>query len=320
MDSLQAKFTLQEDGVTAIRVEKLHKSYGSRVALAGIDLEIPKGALFGFIGPNGAGKTTTIRLLLGMLRPNGGRASVFGLDCWTEAKAIKRRAGYLPGDLVLPGWLSGADALRMLSLAHGRDLSAHGRALAERFELSLEVPVRDMSRGMRQKLGLIMAMAHQPPLLILDEPTTALDPLTQERLADLLRELARDDATIFFSSHVLSEVADLCERVAIIRQGRIVAHERLADLRNRAARHVTIRWRADGQVPADPPEFLDVLRREDCAWQAALSAPVPDFLAWLHGQPVDDLIVEPPDLDRLFRSYYQEDEPETASGAQGGRS
>jgi len=290
--------------VTAIAFEGLTKAYGAKTALDRVNLDISEGALFGFIGPNGAGKTTAIRLLLGMLRPDGGRAAVFGRDCWSEGKAIRRNLGYLPGDLRLPAWLNVHNALRMLGLAHGRDLTDHGLELAEYFELDPAVVVRSMSRGMRQKLGLIMALAHRPRLLALDEPTTALDPLTQDRLYQLLRRLSGDGVTIFFSSHVLSEVAELCDRVAIVRQGRMVADETLDALRAQASRHVTIRWPQAG-APSWPPDFLEILETAPDSWACALHGPTPALLAWLHDKQPVDLSIGPPDLDRVFRTYYR---------------
>jgi ABC-2 type transport system ATP-binding protein len=221
-----------------ILVEGLTKHYGPRVGVKGLSLRVPKGCVFGFIGPNGAGKTTTIRLLLGFLRPGAGRAQIFGRDCWRESHLIKREVGYVPGDLRLHPWMTGVDALVVTGRARGLDLAPSGRELASYFELDLTVRVRSMSRGMRQKLGLILALVHEPSLLVLDEPTSSLDPLAQDRLYRRLRALAERGHTVFFSSHVLSEVQDLCDRVAIVRSGVLVADETLETLRSRAKREV----------------------------------------------------------------------------------
>ena len=295
--------------MTVILIEKLTKWYGAHRAVHQLELKVPEGSLFGFIGPNGAGKTTTIRALLGLLRASSGQARIFGLDCWRASKEIKKRVGYLPGDLMLPSWLTTRNALKMLSLLHKRDLSSDGLRLAELFKLNVSVRVRQMSRGMRQKLGLIIAMAHEPELLILDEPTTGLDPLTQDLLCRQLRQLAQKGHTVFFSSHVLSEVDDLCDRVAIIRQGEIVENEKLDALRALAKRQVKLRWQpGSSETHSDPPSFLEVTRRENDLWSCFLDGPVPLLLDWLHGREVLDLTIGPPDLDSLFRSYYTEEE------------
>ena len=219
--------------MSIIFTEKLSRSYGRRMGIEGVNLDIGEGSIFGFLGPNGAGKTTTIRLLLGFLRPELGRAKIFGLDCWLQSPRIKREIGYLPGDLRLYPWLNTHTALKILG-GRGVMICASGAGLADRFQLEMDLRVRKMSRGMRQKLGLVMALVHKPRLLILDEPTSGLDPVMQDELAGYLRELASDGHTIFFSSHTLSEVESLCDRVAIICRGHIVADETLQSLRVRA--------------------------------------------------------------------------------------
>jgi ABC-2 type transport system ATP-binding protein len=295
--------------MNVIDIQDLTRRYGARRGIEALTLAVPEGSLFGFLGPNGAGKTTTIRVLLGFLRPTSGSARILGRDCWRDTARIKADVGYLPGDLRLYPWMNGTGALRLISAARGRDLLGEGRALAERFALDLRVKVRSMSRGMRQKLGLLLALAHRPRLLVLDEPTASLDPLMQETLRHYLREQARNGTTVFFSSHTLSEVEQLCDRVAIVREGRLVADEPLDALRRRAGHEVTIRWRDAGHARtlAAPP-FLTLLRREDSTWHGLLNGPVEDLLRWLAPQSVDDLTVRRPDLDTLFRRFYQREE------------
>ena len=176
--------------MSIIRIEQLSQRYGRRVGVDAIDLEVGTGEIFGFLGPNGSGKTTTIRLLLGFLRPDTGRASIFDLDCWRQSALVKRDVGYLPGDLRLYPWLTGKTALHIFGKIRGVDLNDNGSELAERFRLEMDVRVEKMSRGMRQKLGIILAMAHKPRLLVLDEPTSGLDPLMQQELARSIREFA----------------------------------------------------------------------------------------------------------------------------------
>ncbi len=288
-----------------IDIKGLTKRYGRRVGIESLDLRVPAGTLFGFLGPNGSGKSTTIRVLMGLLRPTAGSARVFELDAWRCSHQIKSEVGYLPGDLRLYPFWTCDSALRLISKVRRRDVCAMGRELAEEFELETDVPVRSMSRGMRQKLGLILALAHQPKLLILDEPTSALDPIMQKRLLRRLRDLASNGHTVFFSSHTLSEVETLCHRVAILRSGRLVADESLDTLRKQAKRHVTIRWRSKeptGQVAV--PDGLDVVSKRDGEWLAEMTGPSPGLMRWAATQPIEDLSIGEPDLARLFEKYY----------------
>jgi ABC-2 type transport system ATP-binding protein len=295
--------------VNVITSRDLSKRYGRRVGIDGINLDIPEGAIFGFLGPNGAGKTTTIRVLLGFLRPSDGRASVFGMDSWRDSPRIKREVGYLPGDLRLYPWLTATTALRIVGRIRGLDLTDSGADLAERFRLELRLPVREMSRGMRQKLGLILAMAHRPRLLVLDEPTSGLDPLMRQELAARLRELASSGRTVFFSSHTLSEVEQLCDRVAIVRQGRIVADEALESLRRRAPRDVTLVFEdAEAARSIQPPDFLVLGERAEDAWRCELKGSAPELVRWAAVQPIRDLTIGPPDLESLFHKFYQSPE------------
>ena len=292
--------------MSVIEIEQLTRRYGSRTGIEGVSLKIDEGSLFGFLGPNGSGKTTTIRVLLGFLRPTEGRASLFGRDCWRAGRRIRDDVGYLPGDLRLyPSW-TGDQFLRLFGLIRRRDIAAAGRDLAERFSLDMTVPVRKMSRGMRQKLGLLLALAHEPRLLILDEPTASLDPLMQEQLLRHLRALAEKGHTVFFSSHTLSEVERLCDRVAILREGRLVADETLETLRGRARRRFTIRWvRVKDAADVKPPPFITVDERRNRTWDGSLTGQTPQLVRWAATQTIEDLTIGHPDLDSLFRRYYE---------------
>jgi len=286
-------------------VRGLSHSYRGRLAIQDLNLEIPQGSILGFLGPNGAGKTTTIRILLGFLRPSQGQASIFGLDCWRQSAEIKREVGYIPGDLRLYSWMNAATALDLLGKLHGRDVRAAAGPLLERFRLDPRVAVRAMSRGMRQQLGLILALAPQPRLLILDEPTMALDPLMQDQLLDYLQELAGQGHTVFFSSHTLAEVERICHRVAILRDGRLVAHESMSDLRARGEREVrlsfaTLEQASECQLPA----CLVELQRAGCTLRCQLQGPVAELLAWLAGQSLADVTLESPNLESIFRGFY----------------
>jgi ABC-2 type transport system ATP-binding protein len=291
--------------MSVIATRALTKRYGRRVGVDGIELDVDAGTIFGFLGPNGAGKTTTIRLLLGFLRPSAGSAAIFGHDCWRHSARVKRDVGYLPGDLRLYPWLTGESAMRLSGWMRGRDLRDSGRTLGDRFRLDMHVRVRKMSRGMRQKLGLILALAHDPKLLVLDEPTSGLDPLMQDALADELRTRAANEVTVFFSSHTLSEVEQLCDRIAIVREGRIAADETLRDLRARARRAVTIEFRAGAKPQAaEAPEFLNVREESGAQWVCELTGAARELIEWAATQPIEDVTIGKPDLDRLFRDFY----------------
>jgi ABC-2 type transport system ATP-binding protein len=293
--------------LSVIVAERLTKRYGQRVGIDGLDLTVGEGTVFGFLGPNGSGKTTTIRLLIGLLRATAGVGRVFGLDCWNASHRIKHDIGYVPGDLRLYRWLNCDRALRILSMVRGRNLTTPGRRLAEAFELDPTVAVRHMSRGMRQKLGLVLALVHEPRLLILDEPSTGLDPLMQDRLYTQLRALAAKGHTVFFSTHTLSEVELLCDRLAILREGRVVEADSVQNLRSRAARAVSIRWATSVEPQSiRPPSFLYVLQRNGREWRATLAGPTLPLVQWCAAQPIEDLAIESPDLTGLFRSYYRD--------------
>jgi len=299
---------VEQRNMAVIAIENLTKLYGRRIGVAELSLEVPDGSLFGFLGPNGAGKTTAIRVLLGLLRPTAGIARIFGMDCLRDGHRIKAELGYLPGDLRLYSWLTADSALRLFSLARGRDLIGEGRRLIDRFGLDPRVRVRNMSRGMRQKLGLILALAHRPRLLILDEPTASLDPLMQATTYRELQTLAAQGHTVFLSSHTLSEVQKVCRRVAILREGRLVAHESIENLRAKAQRVVTIRWSRETRGDeAPPPPFLRITDRGSHEWRAVLVGKATDLIRWSANQPIEDMAIEEPDLSTLFQDYYRMD-------------
>ena len=223
---------LAEMALAAIRTTGLTKDYGSHRGLFELELQVAPQEVFGYLGPNGAGKTTTIRLLMGMIRPTAGSAYIFGLDCIRESVEVKRRVGYLPGDVPQFGSLRGSEVVAYLGGMRGGVDRGNVRRLAERFELDLSRRFREYSSGNRQKLAILLAFMHRPELLILDEPTSGLDPLNQQEFYSLLREARDDGATVFLSSHVLSEVQRICDRVGIIRSGSLVRVAPLDELRD----------------------------------------------------------------------------------------
>ena len=237
-----------------IETEKLTKTYGEHRGIIDVDLAIETGEVFGFLGPNGAGKTTTIRVLLDLIRPTSGEARVFGLDTTREAVAIHRRIGYLPGEFALYDGLTGGQTLEYFGNLRGGIDSAHRASLVERFELDPSRRYREYSKGNKQKVGLIAALQHRPELLILDEPTAGLDPLVQQTFFRVVREVVAAGTTVFLSSHVLSEVEKTCDRVAIIREGRLVRVDRVDALRDLAHHEVELRF--SGPTPVAEFEGL----------------------------------------------------------------
>ncbi|MGZ3588164.1 MAG: ATP-binding cassette domain-containing protein [Candidatus Limnocylindrales bacterium] len=238
-----------------IETERLTKSYGQHRGIIEVDLEVSQGEIYGFLGPNGAGKTTTIRLLLDLIRPTSGRASVFGLDSATNAVAIHRRVGYLPGEFSLYDRLTGAQTITYFANLRGGVAPAYQRDLIERFDLDPSRKFREYSKGNKQKVGLVVALQHQPELLILDEPTSGLDPLVQQNFFDLVREARTQGRTIFLSSHIIDEVERTCDRVAIIREGRLVKIGTVDALRDLSHHEVELTF--TGPVPLEAFAGLD---------------------------------------------------------------
>ncbi len=291
----------------AIETAGLSKTYGSKVrALSDLDLRVERGEVFGFLGPNGAGKSTTIRLLLDLIRPTSGRAALLGLDVQTSPVSARAQVGYLPGDLRLPDRLTGSAQLDSLARLRGGEMPFRDE-LCERFGVVLDRPIRDLSKGNRQKLGLVQAFMHRPPLLILDEPTSGLDPLLQEEFRVLVRETAADGRTVFLSSHSLDEVQHAADRVGIIRAGRLIGVDRVAELRERALRHVMILFSgtSDGAAFA---EIDGVRLLEHSVGRIVLTAPESAMDAVVKaaaGLAIVDLVSAPADLEEIFLEAYR---------------
>ncbi|HEY8438851.1 MAG TPA: ABC transporter ATP-binding protein [Candidatus Limnocylindrales bacterium] len=294
---------------------------GEVVGLDDLSIEVREGEIFGFLGPNGAGKSTTIRLLLGFLHPTSGGGAVLGHDIVRDSVAIRARVGYLPGGIALYDSLTGERLLDYLGSLTGRP-SSRRRELLDRLELShrtLQRPVRDYSRGMRQKIGIIQALQHDPELAILDEPSEGLDPLMQRAFYEILDDLRAAGRTIFFSSHVLSEVERVCDRVAIVRRGRLVALEDVARLLEHRKRNVELRV-AEGELPRlDGVAGVSAVgRTPDGRLTCQLEGDVGPFLAAIADHRVVDLTIEPAHLEEAFLELYEDAEPGTDSAAPAG--
>jgi ABC-2 type transport system ATP-binding protein len=289
-----------------------HRPAGIVRALEDLSIAVQEGEIFGFLGPNGAGKSTMIRLLLGYLHPTAGSASVLGLDVVRDSVAIRRRVGYLPGGIALYDSLSGERLLDYLGDLTGRP-PVRRPELLDRLELSartLRRTVRDYSRGMRQKIGIIQALQHDPELAILDEPTEGLDPLMQRAFYGILDDLRAAGRTIFFSSHILSEVERVCDRVAIVRRGRLVALEDVARLLERRKRNVELRVHGDPPRLEGVPGVSAIAIAADGRITCQLDGDVGPFLAAIAGHRVTDLTIEPAHLEEAFLELYEDAEPE----------
>jgi beta-exotoxin I transport system ATP-binding protein len=304
--------------VTALETNGLTKYYGRRFgprarggvvrALEDLTIDVREGEIFGFLGPNGAGKSTMIRVLLGYLHPTAGSASVLGMDIATQQIPIRGRVGYLPGGIALYDTMTGESLLDYLCALYGRK-PVRRAALVERLEFSgrdLRRLVRDYSRGMRQKLGIVQALQHDPELAILDEPSEGLDPLMQRAFYEILEEVRHEGRTIFLSSHVLSEVERICDRVAIIREGRLVALEEVDALLNRRRRHVEMRVAGDAPRLEGIPGVSSV-QVHDGVVRCDLEGDVGPFLRAIAGLPISDLTIEPAHLEEAFLEFYAGD-------------
>ena len=291
----------------AIETCGLCKNYGPTRAVTDLDLVVEPGQVFAFLGPNGAGKTTTIRMLLALQRPTGGSAAVLGLDCGRDSVEIHRRTGYLPGELALYPRMTGRQHIAWYARARGLRDTSPATALAERFGAVLDRPARELSKGNRQKIGLVLAFMSRPELLVLDEPTSGLDPLMRSEFARLAREVTAEGGTVFWSSHELDEVQRLANRVAIIKQGRLIATETVEHLRASTPQTVRARFAR----PVDPAIFagIDGVSVTSCdrgAVQLQVTGPIGPVLRVIADHDPVDLTAQHADLDELFMAYYRD--------------
>ncbi len=289
----------------AIRTEMLTKSYGSHRGIVDVNLEVQQGEVFGFLGPNGAGKTTTIRILLDLIRPTTGKAFVFGIESSTDPAAIHRRLGYLSGEFALYDRLTGGQTLEYFGNLRGGVDRAYQAQLIDRFDLDPSRRFREYSKGNKQKVGLVVALQHRPELLLLDEPTAGLDPLVQQTFFSVLREAVAEGRTVFLSSHVLSEVERSCDRVAIIREGRLVRVDRVDALRDLAHHQVELRF------VGDPPtaEFAALagvsdVAVEDHVMKLRVLGPITPVVQAAARLGVTDFLSREPSLEETFLAQY----------------
>jgi ABC-2 type transport system ATP-binding protein len=303
---------------TAIRTSKLSKDYGLGHGLFDLDLEVSPQEVFGYLGPNGAGKSTTIRCLMGMIRPTTGSAHIFGLDCLRDSVAVKSKVGYMPGDMPQFGGMRGKDVVAYLGGLRGGADPKTVRGIAERFDLDLGRRYREYSSGNKKKLGIVLAFMHKPSLLILDEPTGGLDPLNQQEFYKLVLETRDAGATIFLSSHILSEVEHVCDRVGIIRSGRLVKVAELDEIHRIRLHRLELEFAPDSEVPEAAiraADGVDEVVVADHRITCTVKGTFDPLLKALSGATVTNLVSHEPSLEEVFLTYYRPDAPAEAIAA-----
>jgi ABC-2 type transport system ATP-binding protein len=291
-----------------IETRDLTVYYGRHSGIENLNMGVKQGEVYGFLGPNGAGKTTTQRVLLDVIRPTSGRATIFGLDCRANGREIRRKVGYIPGDLSLPGHMAAEQFFDILAGVRGVRDAAYRRMLCERLELDPSRRIREFSRGNKQKVGLVAAMMHKPELLILDEPTTGLDPLVQQKLLQVVRETRDEGRTVFFSSHILSEAQAVCDRVGVIRAGQLIAVERVDTLIKQQFR----RLRLTLERPPDPAAFRIEGVREIDRFDHTVTLEIQQGMQAIMERALRfglrDVEELPVTLEEIFLAYYKHPE------------
>lgn len=287
--------------MNAIQLSNLTKYYGKSKGILNLNLDVKEGEFFGFIGPNGAGKSTTIRTLLGLITPSSGQAKIFDETIRQRNPQIRSHIGYLPSEAVFYRGMNVKDLLKLSADLHHKDCSAEREILCRRLQLDVNRKVDELSFGNRKKVAIVSALQHQPKLLILDEPTSGLDPLMQREFFHIIRERNEQGATVFLSSHVLSEIQRNCTRAAIIREGRIIACDRVEALSKTNAKRISVQ----GQVSLDSLEEIRDLKENDGVFSFLYGGDIHRLLETLSAGTITDLSISDPDLDEIFLHYYE---------------
>jgi ABC-2 type transport system ATP-binding protein len=295
-----------------IEIDQLSKSYGTIQAVKGLSLRVEHGEIFGFLGPNGAGKTTTIRCMLDVIRPTSGSIRVLGLDAQRDRHTLHQRIGYLPGDVRLPGDMTGKQIINYFSQIQGLQ-PVLLRDLVARFDVEMKRPLKGYSKGMRQKIGIVLAFMCDPDVLILDEPTSGLDPLLQRTFNEFLLDEQARGKTIFMSSHIMSDVEKVCQRVAVIRKGEMVTVEEVETLREKAGQRVTVEFEEHASVASDElahvPGVSDVTVRKG-VYHMNMSGTMDPLIKALSHHEVLRLQVEEAPLEEVFLKFYEDVQPQ----------
>ena len=291
----------------AIVLNQLTKHYGKHRGINNLSFSVNQGEFFGFIGPNGAGKSTTIRTLMGLIRPTGGSASIFDLDCHSKASVIARDVGYLPSENSYYENMKVRELLQYTADLYGMDCKTKMKELADRLNLDLSRKIADLSLGNKKKVGIVSAIMTSPKLIIMDEPTSGLDPLIQQAFYDILKEENSRGATVFFSSHVLSEVQKLCDRVAILKEGQLIGIQSIKELRESGYKKVSLS--AKEAIPRDFFDLSGIANYAETADKTSVSfmynGNITAIIDKLHLLPLDDVLLEEPSLEEIFMHYYE---------------
>ena len=291
----------------AIVLNQLTKHYGTHRGINDLSFSVNEGEFFGFIGPNGAGKSTTIRTLMGLIHPSGGNASIFGLDCQTKASVIARDVGYLPSENSYYENMKVRELLQYTADLYGMDCETKMYELSERLNLDLTRKIEDLSLGNKKKVGIVSAIMTSPKLIIMDEPTSGLDPLIQQAFYDILKEENSRGATVFFSSHVLSEVQKLCDRVAILKEGQLIGIQSIKELRESGYKKVTLS--AKEAIPRDFFHLSGIANYAETADKTSVSfmynGNITAIIDKIHLLSLDDVLLEEPSLEEIFMHYYE---------------
>jgi len=290
---------------TVIATNKLTKYYGKIRGIENLNLKVNEGEIFGFLGPNGAGKTTTIRLLLNLIKASSGSAYVFGMDSQRDTLEIRRRLGYIPGEVAFYDGMNGKDFLSLMGSFHGDNGRKRIKQLKDIFELDLNPQIRAYSKGMKQKLAIIQAFMNDPELLILDEPSLGLDPLMQHTFYDLLLEEKQRGKTVFLSSHILPEVERVCDRVGIVKNGELVSIERVADLKRKKVRRIDVFLKKE--LPAEELKLADteILEIKGKRVKLKFFGDTPTLLKQLTDLPIEDIAFPEASLEDTFMEFYE---------------
>jgi ABC-2 type transport system ATP-binding protein len=287
-----------------IATKNLTKYYGKTKGIENLNLEVNKGEIFGFLGPNGAGKTTTIRLLLNLIKASSGSAYVFGMDSQRDTLEIRRRLGYIPGEVAFYDGMNGKEFLSLMGSFHGVNGEKRIKKLKDMFELDLSPQIRAYSKGMKQKLAIIQAFMNDPELLILDEPSLGLDPLMQHTFYDLLLEEKRRGKTVFLSSHILPEVERVCDRVGIVRNGELVSIERVADLKRKKVRRIDIFLKKELTAEELKLANTEILEIKGKSIKLKFFGDTPKLLKQLTDLPIEDIAFPEASLEDTFMEFY----------------
>ena len=291
----------------AIVLNELTKHYGKHRGINNLSFSVNQGEFFGFIGPNGAGKSTTIRTLMGLIRPTGGSASIFGLDCHSKASVIAKDVGYLPSENSYYENMKVRELLQYTADLYGMDCKTKMKELADRLNLDLSRKIADLSLGNKKKVGIVSAIMTSPKLIIMDEPTSGLDPLIQQAFYDILKEENSRGATVFFSSHVLSEVQKLCDRVAILKEGQLIGIQSIKELRESGYKKVSLS--AKEAIPRDFFDLSGIANYAETADKTSVSfmynGNITAIIDKIHLLSLDDVLLEEPSLEEIFMHYYE---------------